>query len=104
VTLIDWIAVAGAYPASIVFLFVFSITRSPWWRDPLGWVMFGLAAASVLTYTVIASSLVLGRDYWGRDAFRAIAFTLLTLADVAKTAAVIHERRKGRSKPKEKQK
>jgi hypothetical protein len=100
-TWIDWIAIAGAYPASILFLLVFSVTKSPWWRSPLGWVMFGLAAASVLTYTVIAASLVLGRDYWGRDGFRAIAFTLLTLAYVAKTVAVIRERRKGRSSLKE---
>lgn len=100
-TWIDWIAIAGAYPASIIFLLVFSVTRSPWWRSPLGWVMFGLAAASVLAYTVIVATLAFGVDYWGRDTFRAIAFTLLTLAYVAKTAAVIHERRKGRSHPKE---
>jgi hypothetical protein len=100
-TWIDWIAVVGVYPASIMFLIVFAVTKSPWWRNPLGWVMFGLAAATVLTYTVIVGSLVLGRDYWGRDAIRAIAFTLLTLAYVVKTVAVVHERRKGRSTPKE---
>jgi hypothetical protein len=102
-TWIDGIAIFGVYPASILFLIVFSVTKSPWWRSPLGWVLFGLAAATVLTYTVIVGSLVLGRDYFGRDVFRAIAFTSLTLAYVAKTAAVVHERRKGRSNPKEKQ-
>jgi hypothetical protein len=103
-TWVDWIAIAGAYPASILFLLVFSVTRSPWWRDALGWVIFGLAVATVITYTVIAASLVLGREYPGREIVRAFAFTLLTLAYVAKTIAVIHERRKGRSNLKEKQK
>jgi hypothetical protein len=100
-TWIDWIAIGGVYPASILFLLVFSVTWSPWWRSPLGWVIFGLAAATVLTYTVIVATLVLGTDYWGRDALRGVAFTLLTLAYVAKTVAVILERRKWRSATKE---
>lgn len=100
-TWVDWVAIAGVYPASILFLIVFSVTRSPWWRDALGWVIFSLALTTVITYTVLASSLVLGRDYPGREIVRALAFTLLTVAYLAKTAAVIHERRKGRE-PKEK--
>lgn len=94
----DWIAIAGVYPASITFLLVFAVTRSPWWKSPLGWVMFSLAGTSVLTYTVIAATLLLGRDYWGREWIRAVAFTLLAFAYIAKTVAVVHERRKSNNK------
>lgn len=92
----DYVAIFGVYPASIVFLLVFSVTRSPWWKSPLGWVMFGLAAASVITYTVIVASLVFGRDYWMRDEIRTVAYSLLAFAYIAKTLAVVHERRQGR--------
>lgn len=101
-TVADWIALGGVFPASVVFLLTFAVTRSPWWRSPLGWVMFGLAATSVLTYAVIALTVVLGSDYWGRDWIRGIAFTLLAAAYIAKTIAVVRERRKttgGSSRP-----
>lgn len=93
----NFILVFGAYPASIIFWVVFTVTRSPWWRDPLGWVIWGLATATVLVFSVSFAFLVFGPDYWGRDWFKLIAYAALTLAFFAKAWAVIHERRKGRT-------
>lgn len=97
----NFILVFGAYPASIIFWVVFTVTRSPWWRDPLGWVIWGLATATVLVFSVSFAFLVFGSDYWGREWFKLIAYAALTLAFFAKSWAVIHERRRGRHQLKE---
>lgn len=95
------IGLLGVYPASIVFLIVFSVTRSPWWKKPLGWVMFGMAASTVLTYTVLVLPALLDIDRAWLAPVRVVAFTLLTAAFIAKTTAVITSRRKKRAQPEE---
>lgn len=90
----DYILVFGAYPASIIFLGVFSITRSAWWTDWLGWVIFSLALSIVIVFSISFLYFLLGADYPGREWVKAGAYTLLTLAFIAKSAAVVYERRR----------
>lgn len=91
----DMILIYGAFPASLIFTAVFAITRKKWWNAVLGWVIFSLAISINIVFGVSFLFYMLGPDYPGRSLVKAAAYILLTVAFLAKTAAVIYERNRG---------
>lgn len=79
-----------------VFLSAFFALGRPrtWFRDPLGWVIFGYSVTTVTFVGLIAYAIIF--DQKVPEPVRLMAGVLMAAGIVAKTWAVHHERRKGR--------
>jgi hypothetical protein len=80
---------------AIAFALVFTLGRPRvWYRDPLGWVIFGYAVAVIALLGLIVYGIVFGQKVG--EPLRFTVGTLLALALLAKTWAIHQERRAGR--------
>lgn len=80
---------------AIVFALYFSLGRPrTWYKDRLGWVIFGYAVAVILLLFLIAYAIVFGQRV--DEVYRFIVALSLGAALVAKTISVNRERHAGR--------
>lgn len=86
----NYVLIIGSLPA-LAFLLIFGI-GSPWYRSPLGRVIF-LLALSIVTFYGVAMANVLFDEYPGRGWIRLTAFSLLAVALTLLSIIVVIERR-----------
>lgn len=77
----DYAQAFGTLPM-LIFTVHYGIIRplrrkvAPWWRSGAGVMLFLMSSSFLMVQLIVFASLLLGPDFWGREVFRIIGYTL----------------------------
>jgi len=87
------IALLAAFGLSLVFVVDYGV-GSPWYKDPLGWVIFLYGVSTSLVLGLIAYAIVFEQKV--DEPLRLLAAVFISGSLLAKTIILHHERKLGR--------